>query len=364
MLRNPSLYDLSLEELNKLLMTWDEPGYRGRQIWEGLYRNLWGSIDEFTNLPKGLRQRLGEYLAPSEGSNPIHPSLQRLHPVTTLESSDGETIKTLFTLDGGQQVEAVLMRYAKRRTLCISTQAGCAMGCVFCATGQMGFKRQLSSGEIVEQVLYYARQLAVANEQVTNVVVMGMGEPFHNYDATLAAIHRLNDPEGFNLGSRRFTISTVGLVPGIRRFTQEHSQINLAISLHAADDELRSTLLPINKKYPLDELLAACLEYIHTTHRRLSFEWALIQGVNDTPGQAYLLAQKLKPFHIGGSLLCHVNVIPLNPTHKYSGLASTHRRAQEFQGILEQAGIPCTIRLRRGIDIQAGCGQLAGENQS
>ncbi len=362
MLRNTNLYDLSLAELDQLLASWDEPGYRGRQIWEGLYRHLWASIDEFTNLPKGLRQKLDDYLAPGDGLHSTQPRLQHLHPVTTLESSDKETVKTLFTLDGGQQVEAVLMRYAQRRTLCISTQAGCAMGCVFCATGQMGFKHQLSSGEIVEQVLYYARQLASDNEQVTNVVVMGMGEPFHNYDATLEAIQRLNDPQGFNLGARRFTISTVGLVPGIRRFTQEHSQVNLAISLHAADDELRSKLLPINKKYPLDELLAACLEYIQTTHRRLSFEWALIQGVNDTPAQAHLLAQKLKPFHVGGSQLCHVNVIPLNPTHKYAGLASTHQRAKEFRGILENSGIPCTIRLRRGIDIQAGCGQLAGEN--
>jgi 23S rRNA (adenine2503-C2)-methyltransferase len=238
------------------------------------------------------------------------------------------------------------------------------MGCVFCATGQMGFKRMLSSGEIIEQVLYYARQLAVAGEHVTNVVVMGMGEPFHNYDSTMAAIQRLNDLRGFNLGARRFTISTVGLVPGIKRFTQEHSQINLAISLHAADDELRSRLLPINKKYPLEELFSACHEYILNTHRRLSFEWALIQGVNDTPEQAHLLSQRLSRFRFGGSILCHVNVIPLNPTHQYEGNASTRQRAVAFQSILEQAGVPCTIRLRRGIDIQAGCGQLAGQNNN
>src|SRR4030042_6089782 len=206
------------------------------------------------------------------------------------------------------------MRYNNRRALCISTQAGFSMGCVFCATGQMGFSRQLTSGEIVEQVIYYARQLALDHEQVTNIVVMGMGEPFHNYDATLSAIERLNNPQGFNLGARRFTISTVGLVPGIRRFTQEHSQINLAISLHAADDTLRSQLLPINKKYPLEQLFSACLEYVQVTRRRLSFEWALIQGVNDTPEQAHLLAQRLRIFRIGGSILCHVNLIQLNPT--------------------------------------------------
>jgi 23S rRNA (adenine2503-C2)-methyltransferase len=210
-------------------------------------------------------------------------------------------------------------------------------------------------------VIFYAHELSQMDEQVTNIVVMGMGEPFHNYDATLAAIDHLNDPNGFNLGARRFTISTVGLVPGIRRFTDEHRQVNLAISLHAADDDLREQLLPINKKYPLDELLSACLDYVHVTHRRLSFEWALIQGINDTPEQANQLTKKLQKFKLGSSSLCHVNVIPLNPTNNYAGQASSHQRAVSFQNTLKQAGISCTIRLRRGIDIQAGCGQLAGK---
>ena len=191
------------------------------------------------------------------------------------------------------------MRYSQRRSLCISTQAGCAMGCVFCATGQMGFRRNLSSGEIVEQVLFYARQLKEMGEQVTNVVIMGMGEPFHNYEATMQAIDRLNDPTGFNFGARRFTISTVGLVPAIRRFASEGRQVNLAISLHAADDELRSSLLPVNRKYPLAELLAACQEYVETTHRRITFEWALIQGVSDTLEQARKLAGLLQMFRYG-----------------------------------------------------------------
>lgn len=244
------------------------------------------------------------------------------------------------------------MRYKKRNTLCISSQAGCAMGCVFCATGQMGFKRHLSSGEIVAQVMYYARQLYEENTAVTNVVLMGMGEPFHNYENTLAAIDRLNDPQGYNLGARRFTISTVGLIPAIRRFATEKRQINLAISLHAADDDLRTSMLPVNKRYPIDELLAACREYIAVTGRRITFEWALINGVNDTPDQAILLAKKLK------GLLGHVNAILLNPTLGYSGQATSHERAEKFRQILEEHGIPCTIRLRRGIDIQAGCGQL------
>jgi 23S rRNA (adenine2503-C2)-methyltransferase len=362
MQKTASIYDLSFKELDALLKSWDEPAYRTTQLWEGLYHRLWSLPGEFTSLSKPLRQKLGDYYSQDKGVIDDHPSFVKLQSVRKQTSTDGETIKTLFSLEDGKQVETVLMRYAKRRTLCISTQAGCAIGCLFCATGQMGFKRQLSSGEIVEQVLFYAQQLALDNEQVTNIVVMGMGEPFHNYDATMCAIRRLNDPQGYNLGARRFTISTVGLVPEIRRFTQEHSQINLAISLHAADDTLRSQLLPINKKYPLDELLSACLEYVQITHRRLSFEWALIQGVNDTVEQAYLLAQLLKTFRIGGSILCHVNVIPLNPTQKYTMQASTHQRALAFQKVLEQAGIPCTIRLRRGIEIQAGCGQLAGES--
>ncbi len=357
-----NIYDLEYEELADVLMSLGEPDYRTAQLWDGLYKKLWTDPEQFSNLPKSLRQKLTDSF-PQENSTPDGQShFTRLNPIKQISSSDGETVKTLFSLWDNRQVEAVLMRYATRRTLCISTQAGCAMGCVFCATGQMGFLRHLSSGEIVEQVLYYARQLAMKNEQVTNIVVMGMGEPFHNYDATMSAIKRLNDPNGYNLGARRFTISTVGLIPGIRRFTQEHSQINLAISLHAADDAARSALLPINKKYPLDELFSACLEYVQITHRRISFEWALIQGVTDTPEQAHLLSQRLKLFRLGGSILCHVNVIPLNPTQKYAGQASTHQGALAFKSVLEQAGIPCTIRLRRGIEIQAGCGQLASNS--
>jgi 23S rRNA (adenine2503-C2)-methyltransferase len=274
---------------------------------------------------------------------------------TTLNSTDGQTIKSLFKLQDGKSIEAVLMRYEKRNTLCISSQAGCAMGCVFCATGQMGFKRHLTSGEIVAQVIYYAYLLHGENKVVTNVVLMGMGEPFHNYDNTLAAIDRLNDPQGYNFGARRFTISTVGLVPAIRRFAAEKRQINLAISLHAAEDVLRASMLPLDKRYPIDELLAACQEYIATTGRRITFEWALINEVNDTPEQATMLARKLK------GMLCHVNAIPLNPTQGYSGRATTRERAEKFKQILEEHGIPCTIRLRRGIDIQAGCGQLASQ---
>ena len=338
----PLIFDFSLPQLADILTSWGEPEYRARQLWSGLYQHLWDKPHLFTHLPLPFRSRLADEF-----------TFSSLTPVATRESQDGETLKTLFQLADGQAIEAVLMQYARRRTLCISSQVGCGMGCVFCATGQMGFRRNLSSGEIVEQVLFYARLLSQRNERVTNVVLMGMGEPFHNYEATLEAIDRLNHPQGFNLGARRFTISTVGLVPMIRRFTQERRQVNLAISLHAADDDLRSSLLPINKRYPLNELLEACREYTQRTHRRITFEWALIYDVNDTPQQAQKLA------HILQGVLCHVNVIPLNPTHSYSGQATTRERAQTFKQILESHGIPCTIRIRRGIDIQAGCGQLA-----
>jgi 23S rRNA (adenine2503-C2)-methyltransferase len=341
------IYDFPLSELTSLLVSWDEPDYRAKQLWQGLYQHYWSVPEQFTNLPVPLRYKLGETF-----------SLNALTPATILHSSDKQTIKTLFKLHDDRAIEAVLMRYEKRRTLCISTQVGCAMGCVFCATGQMGFKRHLSSGEIVAQVMYYSRLLLTEGEAVTNVVLMGMGEPFHNYENTLSAIDRLNDPEGYNFGARRFTISTVGLVPAIRRFTAEKRQINLAISLHAGDDALRSAMLPINKSYPLDDVLDACREYIVTTGRRITFEWALVNGVNDTPEQARLLTDKLK------GILCHVNAIPLNPTPGYTGQATTRQRANIFKEILNKSGIPCTIRLRRGIDIQAGCGQLANMDKN
>ena len=349
-----NIYDLDLDGLRELLSSWREPSYRANQIWDGLYKQLYTTLTQFSSLPKPIQQKLADHFGIA-----LNADLSRLEPIHILRSSDGETIKTLFRLSDHKSIEAVLMRYARRRTLCISTQAGCAMGCVFCATGQMGFHRQLSSGEIIAQVLYYARQLASQDEQVTNVVIMGMGEPFHNYDSTMAAIDRLNHSQGFNFGARRFTISTVGLIPAIQRFTQEHRQVNLAISLHAANDELRSRLLPVNQKYPLDALFSACLEYVHITHRRITFEWALIDSVNDSITEARQLADRLALFKQGDSILCHVNIIPLNPTTKYAGKPTTSKQAKLFQEELGKFGIPCTIRLRRGIDIQAGCGQLA-----
>jgi 23S rRNA (adenine2503-C2)-methyltransferase len=338
------IYDVDLPDLKNQLEAWGQPAYRAVQIWQGLYKQFWSAPEHFTSLPEALRQQLDEQYI-----------FTALIPGQVLQSIDRETTKTLFSLPDQRAIEAVLMKYDERRTLCISTQAGCAMGCVFCATGQMGFKRNLTSGEIVEQVLYYARLLKTEGERVTNIVVMGMGEPFHNYDATMAAINRLNDPQGMMLGERRFTISTVGLVPMIKKFSAEKRQINLAISLHAANDTLRSQLLPVNRKYPIADLLSACREYIEETKRRLTFEYALIYDVNDSVEDAHALARLLH------GMMCHVNIIPLNPTHRYAGQATTRQRADAFRNVLVEAGIPCTIRLRRGIDIEAGCGQLAIE---
>ena len=346
------IYDLDLPALTNLLQQWDEPAYRAKQVWQGLYQHLYNSPDEFTNLPKPLREKLAERL----NFSPLTVKLFQ-------DSSDGQTRKTLFALHDGHLIETVLMRYDPstnsgkgRRTLCISTQAGCAMGCVFCATGQMGFSRHLSSGEIIAQVMHYARALQEEQLAATNIVFMGMGEPFHNYENTMAAIDTLNDADGYNFGARRFTISTVGLVPQIKKFADEQRQVNLAISLHAADDADRLEIMPINKRYKIDDVIQACRYYVEKTHRRVTFEWALISGVNDTPEVAHRLASRLK------GLLCHVNAIPLNPTEGYHGEATDRQRAMAFKDILEQAGIECTIRMRRGIDINAGCGQLAGSS--
>ncbi len=297
-----------------------------------------------TDIPRELQRRISEML-----------TFTSLETLTTARSDDGRTEKVLFSLSDDQLIEAVLMRYRRRRTVCVSTQVGCAMGCVFCATGQMGLERNLTVGEIVEQVIHFARYLANEDQRVTNLVIMGMGEPFHNYQATMQAVRKLNDPKGFKFGSRRITVSTIGIVPMIKRFTQENHQVNLAVSLHAATDELRSELIPINRRYPLDELIPSCQEYVQQTGRRITFEWALIHEVNDSLDHAQTLVDLLK------GILCHVNLIPLNPTQGYAGSSTSHEQTKSFHDFLTQHKVPCTIRTRQGVDINAGCGQLATE---
>jgi 23S rRNA (adenine2503-C2)-methyltransferase len=342
-----SLYDLNLQQIERQLLDLGQPAYRARQIWDWLYRQYASNIVQMKNLPRGLREELdGIY------------TLNILSPVIRQESRDAQTEKVLFKLQDGQLVETVLMKYDRRRTLCISTQAGCAMGCVFCATGQMGFFRHLQVGEIVAQVLYYARQLSEEGERVTNIVLMGMGEPLHNYDNTIEALDILMDDAGFNLGARKITISTVGLVPAIRKFADEQRQVGLAVSLHAATDEERERLIPVANRWPLEQLMEACDYYIEKTGRRLTFEWALIQNENDTREQAQALGELLE------GKLCHVNLIPLNPTKGYPGGPSARERVEAFQDELASFGISSSVRVRRGIDIQAGCGQLRDRHTS
>jgi 23S rRNA (adenine2503-C2)-methyltransferase len=335
------LYDLERPALQSLLREWGQPSYRADQLWEWLYVHLADAFEQMTNLPKSLRERLA-----------AQATIGAPEVVDTVRSPDGRTRKDLLGLRDGELVEAVLMRYESRNTACISTQVGCAMGCPFCATGQMGFRRDLTAGEIVAQALHFARILQAAGERLTNVVLMGMGEPLANYDPSLSAIRRLIDPEGFRLGQRHITLSTVGLVPGIRRLATEGLQITLAVSLHAATDHLRDQLVPVNRRYGLDALFEACAHYIERTGRRVSFEWALIEGVNDSPQQAQALADRLR------GLLAHVNLIPLNPSEDYAGERAPRQRTEAFTRVLERRQVSYTVRVRRGTEIQAGCGQL------
>ncbi len=337
----PNLYDLSLEELEALMATWGEPTYRASQVWTWLYQHLATDVHEMTSLPKSLREHLEQ-----------ETRLEVPSVLAQQTSLDGATRKDLLELADGERIEVVLMHYIDRHTACISSQVGCSLACEFCATGQMGFERNLSSGEIVAQVLHVARVLEAEGEQLTNVVLMGMGEPFLNYDNVMSAIQRLHDPDGFNMGQRRFTISTAGIVPGMRRFTDEDTQINLSVSLHAATNALRRQLMPINQRYSLDDVLLAVQDYIEATNRRVTFEWVLIHEVNDTVQQAEALAARIK------GMLVHVNLIPMNPTTAYDARPSHQEHIEAFTEVLERYHISYTMRLRRGIDIQAGCGQL------
>jgi 23S rRNA (adenine2503-C2)-methyltransferase len=280
------------------------------------------------------------------------PSLYVPPVLARQKDPDGETRKDLLQMADGERVEVVLLRYRRRRSACISTQVGCACGCLFCATGQMGLVRQLSSAEIVAQVLHLRRELAAQQEKLTNVVLMGMGEPLLNYEHTIAAVRRLVDQRTIGLPPGRITLSTVGIVPGIEQLAQEGLHIKLAISLHAATDDLRDELVPINRRYPLNDLFAAVREYTAKTQRRVLFEWVMIGEVNDTQEQAQSLIERLD------GLPAHVNLIRLNPTPGYDGRPATPESIEAFTAALDRAGIPHTLRQRRGAAIEAGCGQL------
>jgi 23S rRNA (adenine2503-C2)-methyltransferase len=340
-------YGAGFDEIADLLASWGEKPYRARQLWDGLYRRR-APLEDLTDLGKELRTRLADAL-------PLE-----LAPCTTSTTDRGDTLKWLWSatagpgvrgVPGGAEVETVLMRYPNRATVCVSSQAGCAMGCTFCATGQAGFERHLSAGEIVEQVARAEHE----GGHVSNVVFMGMGEPLANFDATWAAIVRLHDD--FGVSARHITVSTVGISPGIRRLAALPLPVTLAVSLHAPDDALRDRLVPINRRYPLDDVLAAAGEYLEASGRRLSFEYAMIDGVNDSPAQAAALARRLR------GLGAHVNLIPLNPTAGFGVPATPPERIARFAERLRAGGVNATVRRNRGTTIDAACGQLRARHR-
>jgi 23S rRNA (adenine2503-C2)-methyltransferase len=336
--RVPTRYDLDRDGLAGILA--GEPRYRVGQVWDGLYRQL-ASPAELTTLPRPLRDRLDRDLPAA------------LEAVTESIDASGATVKWLLRLDGGDHIETVLMHYSDRTTVCVSTQAGCAMACGFCATGQAGFRRHLTTGEIVEQIVRAARRARDDGRRLGNVVFMGMGEPLANYDRVWPAVERAHG--GLGLSARHLTLSTVGLVPGIRRLATEDLPVNLAVSLHAANDRLRDELVPINRRYPLSVLVGACADYVRAKGRRLSFEWALIDGTNDRRSDARELADLTRAL----PLPAHVNLIPLNPTPGYPTRGTPPDAVRRFRGWLRDLRVNATVRRNRGADIDAACGQLA-----
>ncbi len=343
---------MNIEKLDEVLK--NEPNYRLRQAKEAVFRDLIGDWSEADYLPSGLREKLNEEC-------PLGINGE------ALVSEGGAAEKAVITLDDGSRIESVLMRHqgesGGRNTVCVSSQVGCPMGCAFCATGESGFKRNLTVSEIVEQVVFFARRArsetaasrADRGDKITNIVFMGMGEPFLNYDNVMAAIRLLNSEEGMNIAARKISISTCGVVEGIEKLAEEKSQVNLAVSLHAPDDELRSKLMPINEKYPLESVLAAVDDYVKKTSRRVMFEYLLIRGVNDSPNHARRLARMMKkPLYM-------VNLIRYNPAGRTGDFYPSGTDAVErFKGILEKEGAAVTQRYRFGGGIKAACGQLAG----
>ena len=334
-----SLYQPTRDEIASMLE--GEPRYRLDQLWSGLYTQFQHPAD-ITTLPAALRTRISNELPES------------LIEVTRSTSKDGDTVKFLWNLlEGNHPIETVLMYYDDRATVCVSTQAGCAMACGFCATGQAGFNRHLTTGEIVEQVVRAAREAALHSRRVDNIVFMGMGEPLANEASMWAAIERIHGDIG--ISARHITVSTVGIVPGIKTLTSRPLPVNLAVSLHAARNSLRDELVPINQRYPLEMLMQTCRDYLYEKRRRVSFEWAMISTVNDTDRDAHELADlclQLSP-------AAHVNLIPLNPTPGWPTIGSSPARVEAFQRLLRSLGVNATIRQNRGTEIDAACGQLA-----
>ena len=338
-----NLVGQSLEQLKKLVNEWDFSSFRAKQLFNWLYNHKVRTVKQMNNLPNELQEKLQ-----------TEAKLRSMEIIKEQTASDG-TKKYLFSLADGVQVEAVYMPYQdKRRSLCLSTQAGCAMGCSFCATGLQGLERDLTAGEIIEQLLLIEDKLKT---EITNVVLMGMGEPLDNYQEVLKAIKLFNHFDGLNIGMRKITLSTCGLVPQIKKLAKENLQLTLAISLHAVDDKLRSRLIPVNKRYPIQELLSACRYYINQTKRRVTFEYALIAGVNDSVVEADKLAELLS------GMLAHVNLIPINKVKTKDYNRSQRAQIDKFAARLDKNNISTTIRVERGSDIDAACGQLKSRGE-
>ncbi|HEU4797673.1 MAG TPA: 23S rRNA (adenine(2503)-C(2))-methyltransferase RlmN [bacterium] len=343
------LKGMTLPELEALASGLGGPAYRGRQIARWVYQGNASSFAEMSDLPASLRGRLAEAAV-----------LTSLEPLTEVTADGGDTVKYLVSLADGATVETVFMRYEDgRRSVCISTQVGCGMGCTFCATGLAGLTRNLTAAEIIDQVLLVQRK---QRERITNVVFMGMGEPLANYQATLRALQVLNAPYGLGIGMRHLTVSTVGLVPQIQMLAKERLQFTLAVSLHAPDDDLRSALVPINRRWPISELLTASGVYVRQTGRRVSFEYVLLEGVNDRPDQGALLgrllAEHARAIGETPAAAWHVNLIPWNPVYGMQYHRPGRGRVEGFLTELDRRGVPATVRLERGIEIDAACGQL------
>ncbi len=340
------LHDLDFEALARRLQTDGVRSVHTRQLWQALHRGPALDLRKADDLPPPVQRWLDSHLDQDVVID--HPEV-----VTEIASRDGYTRKLLLRLADGSEIETVIMGYENRFTACLSTQVGCAMGCVFCATGQMGFGRHLRPGEIVAQVLAANRLLQARGESgLRNLVLMGMGEPLHNYDAVMQALKIVADDRGIGIAGSRITVSTVGIVPEILRFAREGQPYNLAVSLHATTDEERSALVPVNQRWPISELLAACRSFSNSTGKRVFFGWTLIDGKNDRPEHARQVAKLLS------GMDAHLNLIRLNPTDGYEGEASDTGAAEKFSALIQESGLPCTIRQRRGIDVGAGCGQL------
>ncbi|UVI27833.1 23S rRNA (adenine(2503)-C(2))-methyltransferase RlmN [Paenibacillus spongiae] len=340
----PFIYDYTLDQLQEWMKENNEPAFRGAQLFDWLYVKRVKSFEDMSNLPKALREKLDDQF-----------QFVTLNEITRFESKDG-TVKFLFGLHDEHAIETVIMRHSYGNSICVTTQVGCRIGCTFCASTLGGLKRNLTAGEIVAQVVTAQQILDETNERVSSIVIMGSGEPFENYEATMTFLRTMIHEKGLNIGQRHITVSTSGIVPSMYKFAEENTQINLALSIHAPNDALRSKLMPVNRRFPFEEVMEACRYYIAKTGRRITFEYALIGGVNDQNEHAEELARVLQ------GMLCHVNLIPVNhvPERKY--VRTPREQIFEFQRILERNKVNATIRREQGHDIAAACGQLRAKH--